>query len=173
MPGAKKPPKPPKATPRFDKAQAAVRGHPWWSIGTIAALVSILAVCGPWAYSAYAGWVGGFQTVAAARADRDAAIAEAAKIRAEFTAQDTNIRNEFKAQAMRDQQKLAWMAWGQNDVKALILRNRVNECAALQAARRLQPAEAANCKQYDSEYADAAARAKDLYNRAIEAGKGN
>lgn len=169
--------KPPKATPHFDNAKAAARQHPWWSIGislsSIAALVAIVSVVGPWAWNAYTGWVGAFQTTAAAKADRDAAILDAAKIRTEFAAQDVIIRAEFKAQAMRDQQKLAWMQWGQNDVKTLILRNRVNECVALKAKTRLQPAEAANCSQYDREYDDAAARAKDLYKAAMDAGKGN
>lgn len=169
MQHAKRPPKP---TPHFDTAKAAVRGHPWWSIGTIAALVSILAVFGPWMYGAYTGWVGGFQTVSAAKADREAAIAEAAKIRAEFAAQDTIMRAEFKAQAQRDTIKLAWMSWGQNDLKALVLRNRVNDCMSLKAKKPLSPTESAICSQYDNELATASSRAEKLLDEAQKAAKG-
>lgn len=162
-----------KPTPRFDTAKAAVRGHPWWSIGTIAAVVSIIAVFGPWLSGWWGGWVGGFQTVIAAKAEHDSTSSEDAKIRAELATEIAKLRGEIVVQAARENQRAAWNTWSVNDVKALILRNRVNECAAMEARGRLQPAEASACKQYETEFQTAAKRAETLYEAAQRTGKAN
>jgi hypothetical protein len=76
--------------------------------------------------------------------------------------------SDAHAHADKDAQRAAWTFYGMADLKAVILRNRVNECRAAPGTTAL---EVATCKQYEDEYGDAAQRARELYQQAMATGK--
>jgi hypothetical protein len=81
--------------------------------------------------------------------------------------------DEFKHYAAKNEQRFAWMAFGLADLKAIILRNRLNECNAKRQAQggRLVSIDDAACEQYKQEYDDAAITRQTLYNEARATGK--
>lgn len=135
----------PKAAPRVrgrwtDRARDAVNAWPKLTLGTAAAVVGILGVLVPWLIA----WEAQYQRV------------EQAKIEA------AQIRSEMKQHSTADERALAWTRYGTTRTEALVLRNRLNDCAVQVAQGAKQtPLEIAVCRQYEDEWRDADTRAKE------------
>lgn len=77
---------------------------------------------------------------------------------------------DAKAHANRDEQKFAWVIWGQAKTNTILLRNRLNDCNVKPTVKR-SAMEQAVCLQYQQEYDEENRRARDLYKQALEHGK--
>lgn len=73
-----------------------------------------------------------------------------------------------RSHATRDEQRYAWIVYGQSKTNVLLLRNRLNDCNAKPIVTR---AERPACDQYKQEYEEEARKAQDLYRDAMRAGK--
>ena len=147
MPVLKRKPKLPQLRVGWsDRARDAVSRYPKITWGTLAAVVGILGVVVPWGLA----WEAKYQRVEAA------AIAEA------------KIRDDMKAHAQADARSQAWAQFGQLRTESLVLRNRLNDCAVRTAeGKKSSPLELSICKQYDEEWHDADARAKEARTAAM------
>jgi hypothetical protein len=80
---------------------------------------------------------------------------------------------DAKAHAANDDRRAAWATFGQADLKALVLRNRVNDCAVKTAkAETMTNLEQVACKQYNDEYDQAMKRVEDARHEAMATTKG-
>lgn len=85
-----------------------------------------------------------------------------------WVAERFQTASDARAHADKDALRAAWATYGVADLKSLVLRNRVNECRAKKAINTF---EATVCRQYEEEFNDASARARELYKAAMAGGK--
>lgn len=74
---------------------------------------------------------------------------------------------DARSHADRDEQKFAWVIYGQAKTNVILLRNRLNDCNSKPITKAERPA----CDQYRQEYEEESQRARDLYKAAMDAGK--
>ena len=72
-----------------------------------------------------------------------------------------------KQHAARDEQRAAWLQYGQADLKVLMLRNRLNDCNVKRSEGRASEFDRAPCQQYQQEYDEAVTKQRDLYTAAM------
>jgi hypothetical protein len=144
--------KPPRLKVRWrDRARDAADAHPWLTWGTLATIVGILGVLVPWGI---------------ALEDRYQRKADAAR-------EADAIRYEIKIGDARAERAQAWSRYGQARTEALVLGNRMRDCAVRVASGVKQtPMELTICRQYEDEYRDADQRAKEARAAAQAATKG-
>jgi hypothetical protein len=132
-----------------DRASDTARAHPKITLGVIGAIVGILGVVVPWGIA----WEDRYQRKIDAAREAEA------------------MRHEIRVGDARSERAQAWSRYGQARTEAIVLRNRLNDCAVQVAAGKKQtPLEIAVCGQYDDEYREADARAKEARAAAQKAG---
>ena len=79
------------------------------------------------------------------------------------------LRKEAAEHEKKDAQDRLENMYGQQRIETLILRNRVNECAA--KTRSIKPVETTICTEYQQEYREAERRTRYLYEKVKEGAK--
>jgi hypothetical protein len=134
-----------------DRARDRIAAHPRWTWGTVAAVVGVLGVLVPWGI---------------ALEDRYQRKVDAAR-------EAEAIRHEIKIGDARAERAQAWSRYGQARTEALVLGNRMRDCAVRVASGNKQtPMELTICREYEAEFRDADARAKEARAAAQAANKG-
>jgi hypothetical protein len=134
-----------------DRASDVARAHPKIAWGTLAAVVGILGVIVPWGI---------------ALEDRYQRKLDAAR-------EAEAIRHEIKVGDARAERGQAWARYGQARTEAIVLGNRMRDCAVrLASGAKQSPIEVSICKQYEDEYRDAEERATEARREAQAAVRG-
>ena len=139
----KRKPKPPRLRERVAKS---VRSHPRGIVVTLSGVGAVIAI-----FAAVWPFFPRFLTVEAA----DTVIKE--------------LRREAAEHEKKDAQDRLENMYGQQRIETLILRNRVNECAA--KTRSIKPVETTICTEYQQEYREAERRTRYLYEKVKEGAK--
>lgn len=157
-----KKPKPAASTSTWVRARQVVASHPKISWGTLAAIVTVFGIIGPWVYSGWKSWDERYVKT-------DAYVIEIAALRAEAKAEYAKIRSESQSKFDAILRKLAFSAAADARRDTVVLRNRVNDCNVRiqQRTPPMVPFEIAACEQYKDELRAATAHYEDLQREAM------
>ncbi len=153
---------PAKRPPRWQqRAATAARAHPWVTWGTLASIATVLGVLGGggyWLVQQVATPAHVQSLVDGLRSELDGKIST---LRRDVEASDKAIIAQIATNQDKNEANAAWLAWGSESTKTLLLRNRLNDCNG-----SVKPSQRTACEQYESEYKESAERSRDLYNAA-------
>jgi hypothetical protein len=88
-----------------------------------------------------------------------------------FTVDLAALRAQIDGIKHGAQRNIAWLFVGQARQEMMATRNRVNDCRAKKADRRLQPGEVASCMQYEDELVELTTKLRDATKSAQDASK--
>lgn len=146
----------PKPKPQLIETRNFVQRRPWLTWGTLAAIVAIVGVIGPWVWALMPHYV----TV-------EVMETRITKAESAASSEDAKIKSILQAA----ERARAWDRWQIAYNLTVVLRNRLNDCREAREAGPETRARKASCDQYQQEYDEAAIKARRLNDAAMGFGK--